>query len=660
MCGISAIISFEESDIASNIFNMTRLISHRGPDDEGYAIFGGNPSDIKVYGGDDTPQSVYGAGLNYTPTQGHPVEMHGKLTLGHRRLSIIDLSAKGHQPMSYKNGRYWIVYNGEIYNYIEIRAELVNKGHCFVSGTDTEVILAAYDEWGEGCLDRFNGMWAFVIYDTMGNKVFAARDRFGVKPLFYWKIPGLDCFAIASEIKQFTVFNEWKPKINEPRLYDFLSMGIRNHHSETTFRDVFELRGGEKLLFDFKGKKHEILVWYMLEDKLSDLNIDFDTASRQFRDLFTDSVRLRLRSDVKVGSCLSGGLDSSSIVCTANFLLREKNSETFQETVSSCFKDKKYDEEEYFSEVLKKYNIINHKVYPDSQELFDKLDKLTWYHDEPIPTTGMFAQWKVFEEAKKHNIPVMLDGQGGDELLAGYHLYYDAYFWELLSGFKMKTLFQEMSSYRDMHKYGRVDCGKFIAKMLLGKRAQDLLKTISKRNQSGWFNWKCEKNRIDYLRNSIKDMSISHLKSTSIPRLLHFEDRNSMAHSVESRVPFLDYRLVEFSLSLPSSFKINRGSTKYILRKSMRGLVPDRILNRYDKMGFVTSESDWIKNNSQMFRDVLLKSADLFSNFIDGKQIIKRWDKDILKDNIGVGSFYWRLVSAGIWFKKFRVSLNNR
>lgn len=659
MCGISAIISFEESDIVSNIFKMTRIVRHRGPDDEGYAVFGGNPSDISTYGGDDTPESVYGSGLNYAPRQKHPSEVHGKLALGHRRLSIIDLSAKGHQPMSYKNGRYWIVYNGEIYNYIEIREELVKKGRSFVSCTDTEVILAAYEEWGEDCLNRFNGMWAFVIYDTIGNKVFAARDRFGVKPLFYWKVPGIDCFAIASEIKQFTVFGEWKPKVNEPRLYDFLIMGIRNHYSETMFKDVFELRGGEKLLFDLKSKKHKIYEWYNLEEKLSDLKIDFDSASRQFREIFTDSVRLRLRSDVKVGSCLSGGLDSSSIVSSANLILRKGNNEFMQETVSACYADKSCDEQAYFSEVLRKYDIVNHKVFPDSEFLLDNLDTLTWNQDEPIPSTGIYAQWKVFEEAKNHGLIVMLDGQGGDELMAGYHLYFDAYFWDLFRRRRIYSLLSEVSGFRKMHGYGLIDCVKFLGKGLLNEKKQLLARKLSKRNYCHWFKWESESEPMRYVKAGIKAMSLSHIRSTNLPMLLHFEDRNSMSFSIESRTPFLDYRLVEFLVSLPDHYKIYKGQTKYILRKGMEGIVPEKILQRHDKMGFATPETQWFYAKSENFKKRLIDSLDIFGDLIDKDQIIDSYNRDIKNRNLLVGSVYWRLVSAGNWAKIFKLKLSD-
>ena len=656
MCGISAIISFEESDIVSNIFNMTKLVRHRGPDDEGYAVFGGNPADIRIYGGDDTPESVYGSGLNYTPTQKHPTEVHGKLALGHRRLSIIDLSAKGHQPMSYKNGRYWIVYNGEIYNYIEIRAELVKKGHCFVSGTDTEVILAAYDEWGEDCLNHFNGMWAFVIYDTIGEKVFAARDRFGVKPFFFWKSPA-GLYAIASEIKQFTVLPGWSPKINESKLSSFLFYGIRNHSETTMFKDVYELCGGHYFNYDFKKNEHSIIKWYDLNDKISFSKIDFEEASLKFRDIFTSSIDIRLRSDVKVGSCLSGGLDSSAIVCVANDLLRMKGKQDIQETVSCCFPEKIYNEEEYIDEVVNDKSVINHKIIPDMDSFKHQMDYYTWIYDEPIPTSNMYAQFKVFEEAKKKGLIVMLDGQGGDELFAGYHYFFNSYLRQLFFNRKFKSLFSEIMLFSRNQKLSVQEIVLKTGKSFFPKSVENIIRKLSGRDQHTWIKWNGDEEKIRIIKDDIAKMSIAYITSLNLPMLLHFEDRNSMAHSVESRTPFLDYRLVEFAINLPDEFKISKGQTKYIMRESLVNTVPGKILSRHDKMGFVTPEDTWIYNDAEFFKSSLKDACEFFGNLLDSSKVIERFNLDLNKKNILPGSIYWRIIIAHIWAKRFSLSI---
>ena len=656
MCGISAIISFEETDLISNVFKMTDMIRHRGPDDEGYAVFGINTSDIKIYGGDDTHQSVYGAGLNYTPAQKHPSKTHGKLALGHRRLSIIDLSAKGHQPMSYKNGRYWIVYNGEIYNYIEIRAELVKKGHCFVSGTDTEVILAAYDEWGEDCLNHFNGMWAFVIYDIMENKVFAARDRFGVKPFFFWKSPA-GFYAISSEIKQFTVLPGWSPKINESKLTSFLFYGIRNHSENTMFKDVYELCGGHFFKYDFKKNEHSIIKWYDLKDKTSFYKIDFEEASLKFRDIFTSSIDIRLRSDVKVGSCLSGGLDSSSIVCVANDLLRIKGKQDIQETVSCCFPQKIYNEEEYIDEIVMAKRVINHKITPDWDSFKNQIGYFAWVYDEPIPTSNMYAQFKVFEEARKNGLLVMLDGQGGDELFAGYHYFYNSYLRQLFFNLKFKSLFREILLFSKNQKLSVPEAVLKAGKSFLPKSVENLYRRMNGRDPHMWINWKGNKEKINIIKDEIAKMSIAYITSLNLPMLLHFEDRNSMANSVESRTPFLDYRLVELAISLPDEFKISYGQTKYIMRRALINTVPNKIMSRHDKMGFVTPEDTWIYNDKDFFMSNLKEACEFFSNLLDSSKVIERFNLDLKAKNILPGSIYWRIIIAHIWAKKFSLSI---
>lgn len=299
MCGIAGIISRNKNDLYY-IEKMCETVVHRGPDGFGYYY-------------DDN------------------------FAFGHRKLAIIDLSDHGKQPMEYFD-KYVITYNGEIYNYIELRDELKDKGYTFRSDCDTEVIMGAYDCWGEACLDKFNGMWAFAIYNKENGTIFCARDRFGIKPFYYTLLN--DKFIFASEIKEFTVFNDWKSAANKKRLLDFLVQSVFDHTNETFFEGVYQLRGGEKLIYDLKTYTYTISRWYSLEWKRTKNNLSFDEAVEKFREIFTDSVRLRLRSDVKVGSCLSGGLDSSSIVCVANRILRERSDEIKQETVSSCFDTK--------------------------------------------------------------------------------------------------------------------------------------------------------------------------------------------------------------------------------------------------------------------------------------------------------------------------------
>src|SRR5215467_8585147 len=331
MCGIAGLFSFDSRALNGLIRNMIETVRHRGPDDEGFAIFSARDLTPRVSGGPDTPAAVYAARLAYAPPRDTEPMPCGFAALGHRRLSIVDLGPTGHQPMCTSDRRFWIVYNGEIYNYLELRAELELLGHSFSSQSDTEVILAAYREWAEKCLVRFNGMFAFLLLDRAQQKFFAARDRFGVKPLYYWVSPeGL--LAFASEIKQFTNLPGWRARINGQRAYEFLNWSLLDHTEETLFGDVRQLRGGEYIhcsLEDLMAGP-PINRWYQLEPR--SLQKDMKASADEFCTLLTDAVRLRLRADVSVGSCLSGGLDSSSIVCVANHVLRLRGMPSQQNT----------------------------------------------------------------------------------------------------------------------------------------------------------------------------------------------------------------------------------------------------------------------------------------------------------------------------------------
>jgi len=452
MCGISAIIKTNHIDLDINwLVGMNDLIKHRGPDGEGYVFISSNSQVIA--GGNDTSEEILRSELNYTPNNRSDkldqVE-DAIVALGHRRLAIVDLTPTGHQPMSYLKGRYWITYNGEVYNYLEIREELKTKGYPFISQSDTEVILAAYDCWGKDCLHRFNGMFAFVLIDIVANEIFIARDRFGVKPLYYWVSPE-GFIAFASEIKQFTVLPGWVAKMKGQRVYDYLSRGLSDHTDETMFEGVYQLRGGEAIFENIKelqslvkanliGKLPKYL-WYELKPK--DFDDSYDQAVLHFKELLTDAVRIRLRADVPVGSCLSGGLDSSSIVCLANMIIKQNINQVRQKTFSACAKDKRFDEREYIDEVVKHTGVKSHYVYPDVVGMFNELSKITWHQDEPFGSSSIYAQWEVFKLAAGNDVKVMLDGQGGDEQLAGYSSFINPFLLGLLLSMKFSTLFSE-------------------------------------------------------------------------------------------------------------------------------------------------------------------------------------------------------------------------
>lgn len=636
MCGISGIWNRVQKPVDRSLLrDFTQVIAHRGPDDSGY------------YFDDD-------CGLG----------------LGHRRLSIIDLSSAGHQPMASGDQKYWLVYNGEIYNYLELTAELVDLGYQFRSHSDTEMILAAYQAWGYACLDRFNGMFAFLLWDSSKQLLWAARDRFGVKPLYIWE-QSPNFIAFASEIKQFTKLPNWKAQANPQRCYDFLAYGMLDHTSETMFKDVWQLRGGQYLTLnsdrqDADFGKLTVKQWYSLPSHQQDLSMP--EAKQQLQNLLKDSVKLRLRADVTVGSCLSGGLDSTSIVCLSDQLRQESANNIPFQTFSSCFDDLRYDERQYIKDVIAQTQVHPNFIFPNASELFEELDHLTWQQDEPFGSTSIFAQWCVFRQAGQSGVKVMLDGQGADELLAGYTKFYAALFANLFRKWHWCKLVNELITCRRYQNATEIQ--RMIEPLLpiwVRQPLRRLLGYASETAVPSWLNG-------SYLQalgvapqvsakfalttpTSIHQLSHLQLTSTSVPMLLHWEDRNSMAHSVESRVPFLDYRLVEFAYSLDDTTKIRQGQTKAVLREAMRNIIPESIRTRQDKMGFVTPESQWIKHGlSDRFEIELQKAIASLGQWVQ-PDVLQKIFQATLDGNSGMQGVIWRVISFSRWLKVFDVKI---
>ena len=663
MCGIGAIYSPDRGVSPNLLGAMQSVVRHRGPDDEGTVCFYSVDGPAVIAGGRDTPESAYAAPLPYAPQQQASEKNGAILALVHRRLSILDLSAFGHQPMCTSDRGCWIVYNGEVYNYLELREELEALGQVFISRSDTEVILAAYRTWGRDCLSRLNGMFAFVLFDRQRRKLFVVRDRFGVKPIYYWISPN-GLVAFASEIKQFTVLPGWQPRINGQRAYDFLHWGLMDHTDETLFEGVFQLRGGEALDLELDGRRLAPgnrlpgYRWYDIDARSS--SVSLVNAGQEFRRLLTDSVRLRLRADVPVGSCLSGGLDSSSIVCIMNGLLRAQEAHALQKTFSACATIERFDERTYIDEVVRHTNIQPDYVYPDVDQLFSTLDRITWHQDEPFASTSIYAQWHVFKRAAESRVKVMLDGQGADEQLAGYHMYFAPRFFKLLRGLHWLTLWQEMQATKRMHGYPLSWGVKQMLNNALPEFLRQPLRQLAGKPGGAvpWLNLKKlgATVRDPFLEAgtarapSVKAMSCSQLTATSLPMLLHWEDRDSMAHSVEARVPFLDYRLVEFILGLPDDYKIARGETKRVLREGMRGVLPERVRTRVDKVGFVTPEEVWLREQEpEVFRKALRDAVEI-SRGIIRDSVLARLDEMI----VGTRPFSflpWRLINFGTWIR---------
>ena len=590
MCGISGLFDIEGiNDFIHDFYRANEIVKHRGPDGHAIALFQvATQKACKVYISENVP----GLGL----------KQDINLALGHQRLAIIDLSANGAQPMPSADGTLWITYNGEVYNYIELREELKKLGHRFRSESDTEVILEAYAEWGEDCVTRFNGIWAFAIADLNRRKLFCSRDRFGVKPFHYYYDGHR--FAFGSEIKQLLCYSFVPKKMDERAVYEYLAFGAVDYGEETFFSSIQKLMQGYNLTVNLiDGSMAKSCYYQPLFQKNND--ITYKEAALEFCRLLTDSVRLQLRSDVEVGSCLSGGLDSTSIVCLMRRELERTGKAHIQRTFSSHFDDEEADELEYMQEAIQATGVHSEFIYPSGDDLLNDLKRVVWHQEEPFGSTSIFAQWSVFKLVNQHGVKVMLDGQGSDEMLAGYVGLFPYYFKQLKARRQSLRFLIETGKYAHLHDHPWPP--------LIGGKLGQVLGKFHKRPIQPAFSY-----RSDWLSNDFsqayKDQAVypqttqikpfgesAHLENmlfqmtfvNNLQSLLRHEDRNSMAFSIEARVPFLDHRLVEFAFSLPSRFKIRDGYTKRVLRDGMKGILPEKIRWRVKKLGFATPERKW-------------------------------------------------------------------
>lgn len=670
MCGISGFIA-PRLNKAKVIADMTNIISHRGPDGDGFVIFQDIKGEELVLSGNIPPKYDISNNkpLSYLPSENifDKSELLVSIALGHRRLSIVELSHLGHQPMCSMNKDLWITFNGEIYNHKEIRIELEKLGHKFISQSDTEVILVSYKEWGLDCLNKFNGMWAFAIYDVAKAEFFISRDRFGVKPLYYWISP-IGNFYFASEIKQFTVLPEWKANLNHQMAYDFLAWGLSDHTNETLFKNVYQIGGGHCLFLNLKsfwlGDNDAIQIrrWYTLKNET--FKGSFETAQHIFKKLFDDAVKLRLRADVEVGTGLSGGIDSSSIVCTINKQLQDRHSNVLQNTFSACVADKRYDERN-FMEIIEKHTLIKaHYVYPQVSELFNSLDDLIWHQDEPFGGTSVYAESCVFKLVSETPVKVTLDGHGADEILAGYHVFFSYKLAKLLSQGRLISFAKEIKYLNNRFNYTYKFLILTTIKLLIPKYLNFLFGYFSPENDRSekWLNFKklLVNRRNPFVekgpqKKGVRPLSIAQLIHTSLPVQLHWADRDSMSYSIESRAPFLDYRIVEFALSCPDHFKLKKGVTKLLLRESMKDILPEDIYNRVDKMGFVTPEPAWVKENaSNLFREQVIAAVANSHGILDDNLTVI--SEKIISGKINYDPMIWRCISFGRWMKVFSIN----
>lgn len=606
ICGING-FTWKDPDL---IEKMNLALQHRGPDD----------------------QSTY---------------IDEMVSLGHRRLAIIDLSSAGRQPKCNEDGSIWIVFNGEIYNFQEIRPLLEKAGHRFSSNSDTEVIIHAYEEWGNGCVERFNGMWAFAIYDKNKGTLFFSRDRFGVKPLYFFRNEkGL---IFSSEIKGI-LQHPIERAANDKAIYDYLILGFVDHLPQTFFSGIERLMPGESMIYSISRGDLEKFRWYDLNERISRIKISEEEAAKRIRDLFIDSIRFRLISDVPVGSCLSGGIDSSSIV----HAMRKNSEKSEIKTFSMVFPGKKQDESSFINEVVAATKVEAHSVSPSTEDLARDLGDLIRTQEEPFGSMSIYGQYKVMQLANKNGMKVLLDGQGSDEIFAGYFIYYKYYFFESLlhlrigeavdTATRMKSKIADMVLFPAMTLLSTLGLSQGILRKLWLSRMKHLkgcedIVLANPLTERGF-----DLNRALY----------SDLTHYAIPQLLRYEDKNSMRWSIESRVPFLDYRLVELAMSLPSGFKILKGTTKYILRKAMKGLVSKKILERTDKIGFATPDGSWMRTPEYAsFMESLMKSEEFQGRKYWKPEKANRMLQEHLSGKKNQEEALWRIISVELWLRSF-------
>lgn len=599
MCGIAGFVdSSAEGHQKQLIRQMLEKLAHRGPDGEG-------------------------------------IWECGPLCLGHRRLAIIDLSKAGDQPMHYRH--LTVIFNGELYNYIEIREELKSLGHSFNTGTDTEVLLHAYSEWGSDCLSRFSGMWAFALHDRLRNSLLLSRDRFGIKPLYFMVQPKLLLFA--SEIKALLPWIS-KRRVHMQTLLEYLVVGLEDTSDRTFYEGIKQLLPGHNALYDLSTHCLEIHRYYNLPNNPAVSTVDdFDRA-------FSRAIRIHLRSDVPVGTCLSGGLDSSTIAALSSPICNLDHSQQLTAITASAESSER-DESHFAQKVALHCNLDWHNVRPTYDDFVEGIERCLYLHDEPVGSPSVFMQYYVMKKARELGMKVMLDGQGGDETLLGYERYYPAFLLALAQSGCGITLLREwwlasrhsILTNLSLLAYSLYFSLPTLRRHVLARRARFIKPAL-----------------LDLALDVFKlgygsPQSIYHLQSSEIlqyqlPHLLRYEDRNSMAFSIESRVPFLDHLCVETALALTSTEKIRDGFTKHALRLIAARVLPKAIAWRRDKAGFDAPTKLWLLNHRPKVQSSINNSPLLRELCIHVPTL----------ETISL-SLAWRLYNVSLWESQHQLSI---
>ncbi|MGO2771831.1 MAG: asparagine synthase (glutamine-hydrolyzing) [Brachybacterium tyrofermentans] len=619
MCGISGSYGFG-ADTEGIARRMNSALAHRGPDGEGLFV-------------------------------------DGETGLAHRRLSIIDV-AGGAQPMTTADGRYTIVYNGETYNYLPLRAELEELGHTFRTDSDTEVLLEAHAEWGTAAYDRFNGMFAFAIHDAQTGTVTVARDHFGIKPLYYWidesaeGAGGRPQVLFGSEIRALLAAQRFDAAPDDRAVYRYLKFRVQDDDSQTFFRGVRRLMAGEVLEISADGTS--VTSFTRLQEELREIA---ERPSRpysqevvdEYRERFQESVRLRLQSEVPVGTSLSGGLDSSAVAAVIARHLREQpQDENFsavgsrQNTFSAVFPNSSNDEEAYVDKLLSDNagQITAHKIHPQPDAFLEDLRDFVRTQEEPIISTGPYAQYAVMREASQH-VTVLLDGQGADEMMAGYNPYFYVYLRQLRRQKRFKELASEIVGSRDI-----------LRKLARTKYSGRTSVPIEALLNSGFVS-EHSSEKVTSVQDDIKERLLEDTFRSSLPSLLRYEDKNTMRFSIEGRVPFVDKELLKFLFSLDESAIIHDGWNKRILREAMDGILPDMISKRRNKIGFTTPEGEWFRTIAPELMDIFASESFASRPYFDAPSVVALFEDYIANPGNHGTMMFWRLLNVELWMRTF-------
>lgn len=615
MCGITGYLNLKKGIRLDVVHAMNDIIKHRGPDDEGYAVFGDGIVEMK---GQNTIRE-----FDDYPDIRSTENRSGYLAFGHRRLSIIDISPTGHQPMRDSSERYWVVFNGEIYNYIEIRQELRNAGHNFRTNSDTEVVLEAYKEWGENCVLHFNGMWAFSIYDMDLKVLFCSRDRLGAKPFYY--VLNEQKFMFGSEIKQLCQDPDFEAYMNENMLMNVILFRISDFGEETLIQGIQSLPGGYNLCLHLNMEKKIIdnIRKYQYWDLKKGTTTDND--GEEWYSLIKDSIRLRLRSDAPVGAMVSGGVDSSFLVAEICDYYKSQGRDVSRfQTFTSCYHNsERHDETKYAHMVNESCGVEEHLIFPESKASFEAFKKMIW-HFEGYCTFSNLGSFLTLEQIAKTGVKVLINGQGGDESMFGYERYYAYYFLHLLKKGKIREC---LSEYKKASEHSRLSIAE-LAKYLVYFGSPLIRKLKNQTSAMQYVNNDLMK-RYDY--NSVKhileihnmdELIYNELRETQLTHILRYDDRGYMAYSMESRVPFIDYRYLENAININPRLKIQNGYTKYLVRKKMEQHLPQEVVWRTNKNGWSSPAERWVSGFTKQELDDVFEHA-ISESYFDVDKIKK-------------------------------------